>query len=474
MNNSFSHNHYDYLFRSVIWLIINIIVAVVLTQPSDINHIIFTILNVVSYVFCVWHWVKCSGSFLSLYVFFVLYTAVSNLGQSVLCLFSVPQEFLPLFDLVKFKWIFEEVRFQSLCSAALNLGTVLYVYRCSRVTSLEMRRESYSQLIPNRKSTYSLFLEVLLYVCLIYMAMNCLKMISMRQTMSYADFFEEGRGETASFFTSWLKYGVIALPLWAIFSKRKTTFVYASLGFFILALMLVGSRGLAIRYIAILMITLPIVSPNLFKKRYTVLWIAAAFVFFSFLSVISISRTESLSGGVFESDNAIGYNALATISEIGGAARPAALTIEANETSVPHHQTILVSLIRAVIPFSSRLPIVQRESFLLSDWVTEYAGSYWSGLGYSNIGELFMNYSWFGWVFMLFYGWFIAYAENTAYRNITKGKYLYAVILLTILTVQLVWARGEMCAFFGIWRSSIYFLVIGYFLAHGGEKKLSA
>lgn len=467
--SSIGKRHSAFLYRSTFWLVLNIMLASLLNQPTVINHNLLTTFNLISYILCIYHWMKSGGNFLSLYVFFILYTALCNLGQSMLYLFSVPQEFLPLYSVVDFKWIYEEVRFQSMCTAALNMGTVLYVYKTSRVASLAERREAYTNLSPKRKGNFSIF-EILLIICLVYVAINTITMINLRQTMSYADFFEEGRGETRNFLTGWIKYGAIALPLWALFTKRNTNFVYGALGFFIMGLMLVGARGLAIRYIAIVIITLPVIYPNLFKKKLTIVWMVLAFFSFSFLSVISTARKDSLSDGVFVSSNTIGYNALATISEIGGSARPAALTIQANSGETPHYQTILVSAVRAVIPFSSYLAIVQQQNIHLGDWVTDYAGSFWSGLGYSNIGETYMNYAWYGWMFMLFYGWFIAYAENTAYRRILNRKYLYAIVLLSVLTVHLVWARGQMSDYVGIWRSSIYILIIGYILKLGNKR----
>lgn len=443
-------------------MVINLLLVSFLPQPTDFNHYLFTILNIVSYTFCITHWLKCGGSFFSLYSFFILYTAFSNLSQSVLYLFNVSGNFLYLYSLVSFNWIFEVVRFESLCSAALNLGTVMYIYKSENVATLGMRQKAYANLVPVYNSRVKFF-EFLLSASLLYIVIVCLTMISMRRTMSYADFFAEGRGELNFFFSGWLKYGAIALPIWALFSKHRTTFVYLALGFFVIALLLVGSRGLAIRYIAIVLITLPITYPNLFKKRFTILWIVVAFVAFSFLSVISTSRKENLSGDAIQSGNSVGYNALATMSEIGGAARPAALTMEANENGMLHYQTILVSVVRAVIPLSSNLHIVQEHNISLAEWVTNYAGSYWSGLGYSDIGEVYMNYSWYGWIFMLFYGWFIAFAENTSYRLITKRKYLTPVVLLTILIVHLVWARGQISDFVGIWRSSLYLLILGLF-----------
>lgn len=459
MKQIIKHNHYASLYFSVVWMIISLIAYGWISDKSVTSHNILTWLNLCSYILCIYNWLKCGGRLLSLYVFFVTYTSLSNLGQPLLFSFGALQELLPLYTLVDFGGVVKALRFQCLCSAALNLGTVCYVYKASRLTSLGEQRQAYIALPQHPKNRS--WLDILLFACLSYILFMCLTMLTLRQTLGYADFFEMGRGEQQGIIVQLIKMGALVLPLWALYTKRHTNIVAGFLLSFIVLLMLVGSRGLAIRYVGVLLVTTPIVYPQYFKKRYWIIWTFVAFVGFSFLSIISANRTSNLSGDSFATEESLQFNALSTVSEMGMSAHPLVATIETNEGGTPHYQTILVSLIRALVPISSELEIVQSQNVHLADWVTEYVGSFSRGLGYSCIAEVYMNYGWFGWIFMFVYGYFIAYAECTAYRNIVKGKYLYAVVLLSILCVQIVWARGQFSDYVGTWRDAIYILILG-------------
>lgn len=128
-----------------------------------------------------------------------------------------------------------------------------------------------------------------------------------------------------------------------------------------------------------------------------------------------------------------------------------------------NYQTIFSTIIRAIIPLSSHIPSIKVNNVVLSEWITDYANNRSSGLGFSCIGELYVNFGQLGWIFMLLYGYFIAYAENESYKRIIRGDLLYPLVLLTFLCTMVPWARSEFVRCINVVRYGVY-LLIGKFL----------
>lgn len=449
----------SFIYFSILWLLLAIVIATNVVEPTDSAHNLFTILNLISYGLCFYYWISSGCRAVSIYTLFVAYCLLSNLGQSVLYLFFVPDELLFLYSFVSFEGIVKMLRFQYLCISGLALGTALYVSKTNRCVSLKEQQEAYTNSIPQSSQIDGL-LNVLLYVSLGYFVLVSVRLIVMRQTMTYSEIFDAGRGMEQNLITSFLKYFYALLPLYFIFKKKHTSFILIVLLFAVAAFMYSGARGLAIPSFCILLITAPLVKQKWFKKKYSIVWIVAAFVFFASLSFLSFARSMSV-GSRLDEDKTVLMYAASTVSEMGGSAIPAALTIEAVDNGSLHrYQSIASTLVRAAIPFSSGLTFIKESDFNLSDWITNYANSFYSGLGFSCIGELYMNYGWFAWIFMIFWGWFISYAENSAYKRLEKGKYLYALILLVIICTLVPWARGEFQRVQGVLRDSIYIAII--------------
>ena len=445
------------------WMLVSIIMAYAFTEGTVLMHNLFSILCMVSYFFCFRNWVRSGGRVVSLYTFFVFYMFLSNLGQSVLYLFMVPKELLTIFYRFSIDQIVPEIRFQLLCVSALNLGTCLYVGKSGVTVSLSQQVDTYKHLLPTKKK-YDTIFDVFLFASLAYFLLVCVRMIAMRQTMGYAEFFESGRGVGEGLLVNLAKFFSLTLTFWALFSKRHTTVIYVSLLLIIIVTNLVGARGLSISYIAILLIALPVTHPQWFKRRTIWIWAISGFLAFASLSIISTTRQSELSSDVLASEYGMGYNAMATVSEMGRSAGPTIYTMEADggEFRTP---SILVDLVRAFIPLSSRLSIVKENNFNLSDWVTDLTGNSNSGLGFSCVAEVFLNLGWFGWIIMIFHGYLIAYAENRAYRGIMVGRYAYAVCLLAILCSLIPWARGEFLRVIAALRYTLY-LVLYLWMSH--------
>lgn len=149
-----------------------------------------------------------------------------------------------------------------------------------------------------------------------------------------------------------------------------------------------------------------------------------------------------------------------TISEMGSSEIPAVYTIKYVNGGGFLYQTILYTLLHGFLPTSVMDVLgLSVHNVSLSTWVTEYANHTYSGLGYSFIAEAYMNYGKVGWIFVMIYGWFIAMAENSAYKRIIEGKYLYATVMLAILSQQIFYARANLVLIDTYYRYSVYILI---------------
>ena len=226
--------------------------------------------------------------------------------------------------------------------------------------------------------------------------------------------------------------------------------------------MLVGSRGLAIRYLALTLVFLPMTHPYLFAKKYIAIWIIGIMFGFAGLSVISASRSSALSLSGFNSSNSLLIGVFNTIDEMGNSARPAVLSMTEIDATLGHKQTILYTIVCGFIPFTSTIPYFQEQYIYLGEYLTNVVGSF-SGLGSSCIGECYLNYGWLGWIFMLFYGYAVAWGENTAYKKILRGDYLIALFLFAILSRQVAFGRSEFLRLAPLFRTIEIVFIITFF-----------
>ena len=447
---------------SLLWLIVSVIFSNLYLDNNEASHYIYTILCVISYVLCFKNWLKYGGRLISLYVFFVAYLMFCNLGQSILYICKVPLELLYLYFKIDVGEVANVLRFQYVCIAALNLGTTLYVSKPGNcVTQSELQSHYKNNQIRNTNRFNSIAIFILA-ISLLYLFYEGVQMLIMRQTMSYHDFFDSGRGESSNEFTRIVKFSALYFSMWAILKKKHVKLVYGCLIILVCIYMLTGARGLSITYIGILLLLVPISHGKLFQKRYVWAWIIGSVFAFSLLGVVGDNRND-LNVSIFSSDNSMGANIISTVAELGGSARPAVYAMEAANNGVFNYQTIFSTIIRAIIPLSSHIPSIKVNNVVLSEWITDYANNRSSGLGFSCIGELYVNFGQLGWIFMLLYGYFIAYAENESYKRIIRGDLLYPLVLLTFLCTMVPWARSEFVRCINVVRYGVY-LLIGKFL----------
>ncbi|MBR2032080.1 MAG: O-antigen polysaccharide polymerase Wzy [Alistipes sp.] len=461
-----SHNNTIWLFVSSCWLIFSLILAKIHENATTIEpHNVLVVANVVSYVLCLYGWIKSGNRVISIYLFFVAYLFFSTIAQSVLYALGFSWGIAQLYNEYTLQQMNEYLCFNLTCIAAFNMGTALVVYKKSNCVTMESLVKYYcSRRYANNGSAESAFLTILTAVVWIYEILFATRLLLMRQTMTYSEVYENA-SEVGGSLGSYISYIALFLALINILQKKNVKWMYACLLLTATIFMLVGTRSRSIVLISIILITLPMVKPQWFKKKYMIGWFGVAVLFFGGLSVITSSRSSQLGSNTsasmdtFEDVSPV----VSTMMEMGASAKTVVLTMEAVDAGFPHHQTILYSTLNAIIPGFNYTGVLANEYLQLAGWVTDYANSLFSGLGYSIIAEAYMNYGRYGWIFMILYGFILAYAEIFAYKKYRTGEYLIPVILLLLLSKNVFSVRGELALLIGYVRMAIYILIITLF-----------
>ncbi len=438
------------IYKGIVWLILGLLVNYIFNGASDSEHLVLVIYCFLSYCLCIYNWIKRGNRFTSIYILFVTYALFSNLGQSLIYLFAESQFPLIIYSSYTMESICEMLRFQGLCIAGLNLGTILHINNKSRVISNEELVLWYHRTPHNKHYADNYLLDTLLYISLFLVFIFANKQIIVRQSVSYNDLTSMGSISMLPRFAS------IALGFICIFRKRHKDIIIYSWIYFLLVFMIAGTRSTALPYLGALTITVPFVYPQVIKSKYIPLWALAAFIGFAFISVISSSRQSTLGSG-FEIDS-IWLSFVNTIQEMGGSARPVIETMHNPISGYP--QTILYNILLIFIP-SNLLDFVTPEAWHthLGTWINTLhsENNEW---GFSFLAETYLNFGELGCFFMILYGYILSFLENTSYKKIINGNYLFAACFLSILCRQIFFARGQFGLCIDFCRPSLYIFII--------------
>ncbi len=453
------------LVLSIIWFFISIIVVGFTKDSSSVVvHNTLVLLTILSYALCLYVWIKSGNRWMSLYVFFVLYMMFSNLGQSFISLFPNVSDFLVVYYEFNISSIIATLQFQLLCVSAFCCGTAFYLRKGTRTVTvgmqLDMVKNPRGRIRRNNKFLYYLFI-----VSLLYNLADAISFVLMRQNMGYGDAYvlrsESGEG-SMRLIMLWI---TVVLGYKYLFMRKHVGLILSSFISICVMYMLCGNRSLIIAFLAMLAVVSPLLYPHLFKKKYTVIWISLSVGLFAFLGFISDVRNDDFSAVAgYDASSSLLLSLAGIITEMGSAQYPLTITMEALNSGIPHHQTLLYFIITA---FSSSsicdMLGLGGEYLPLGEWASNYVGITSYGVGYSCIAEWFMNYGWFGFIFAFFYGYFITYAECKAYRDIYRGKFIYAIVLLAFLTHHIFYARSNMFYSLFFVRLGFLLLIANYF-----------
>lgn len=446
------------LISSVIWMFLALCANSIFADGiTERVHTILTLLCLLTYLIGIINWCKVGCRFLSAYVLFMLYAMFSTIGQPIAYLLNVSGELLSVYAFHSIVEVNRYLRFLLLCISGMNVGVAIALFKKRNCVGLDDQIKSYTH--NTFKSKYSQILNILTVISWSYVILNCLKMLVMRQSYGYAEFYDM-RVASNSMLDLLLSTTAVILFFWSVFHKKHTNILYVCVLITMFLYMIIGVRTQAISMLAILCICTPITHPQFFKKKFIPLWIVMAIFAFAGIGLIATFRTGTIGTSSFTTGNTLIDSLYETITEMGFSARTAILAMEAIDYGFPHHQTILTSIINGFIPFVSNLPLIQNETMHLAEWITDYAMSYNNGIGFCFIGEMYVNFGKLGWIFMIFYGWLVAFLENFAYKRIIKGKWLLAFCILFVLCEQIFYARGEMVLTMGDIRACVYISII--------------
>ena len=389
----------------------------------------------------------------------------SHLGQTLLYSFGVPEDLLSLYKWYDRDSITHMLGFHLMCPAALNLGTTIYFYRNGNFLSIHQQILNRTQVISDNKCHEPL-LDLVLIISLLFAAYKAVEFWTIRRTLSYADYFESRTVDGGFFVVVPLILSIVLSIRYVLIGKYRK-YIYSVWGAIILIYMIGGSRSAVIPYIGVFSVMLPMTHPHLFTRKKIFLWLVVVFFAFAMLSIISTNRTETVSTAVLASNQSILTSAMDTMAEMGGSALTTVLSIQAVDSGVlPHYQTNLFFILACILPASFVEFITGMDNIQLAAWITDYAGSNWSGLGYSCVAEAYVNYGTIGWIWFIVYGFVITWMECYAYKNIAKGNYFIPALFLYILASAIFYARAEIYSYQGAVRYCFYIWIIYMFLRH--------
>lgn len=451
-----------------LWLVIALFFYYGSDGSSMSYHNSMTWLALVSYIFSLACWLIRGNRMFSLFTLFVVYAIFSNLGQSLLYSFGLEIPLSKLYLNYSTQSLCTMLKYQYLCAAGFYFGVCMYLRFSYRNVTQYSVSDYYLNINPSKShTTLDSFLLVLLYVCLIAVFYFTIYQLIMRQSMSYDELYESRDLLHGPFV-----FGSIVLGLYFIFTKRHVSIVLLFWTWYILAYFMAGTRSMAIIYVGVLFLTLPIVKPNWFGRKTSYLWILVGVMGIAGLSVISELRTGTLGEMSSSSEMEMGMALFNSVAEMGASEYPTMITIDEIKMGFPHSQTILYHLLLGFFPASVlNLVVPSNWTIQLGTWATEAVASDYNELGYSWIAESYMNYGSFGWLFIAIYGWFIVMAENYSLRRIKNGQYLLALCLIALLCRQIFFARGQISLCLPFYRNSIYLLIISLIFYHPIQKR---
>lgn len=448
------------ILPAVFILFVSAILALLLSAPSEFNHAMLTIAITLCYALNIYNWKQSGNSLLSIYCLFLIYAYLSSTGQCILYMFHAPSILLSIYRNFGLDSVCLMLRFHLLCAAGMLLGGTLGTSQIIRdeVSIPQIQNSSKEEKKENR---YEIIFTLLMFVSYLMMLSFAIYQIQQRQVLGYSDYYnmEEKQRMPEQF-----NLLAVSLGVRAIFRKKyvKTTYFFWSL--YVLLFFVAGTRSTAIVYVAAFIAMLPKSYPELFKKKFALMWLIIILFLFGLISVTSTYRTGSLTNiSLAASNSGFWINIINTISEMGGAARPAIYTMKWIDGGGAHYQTLIYTILHGIIPTNVLSLFGSSWSVQLGRWINEYAGAIGTQYGYSFIAEMYMNYGWFGFVFLIFYGWLIAYGERKAYSMGVNGNAFFAGVIIALLGRQVFFARANLGLILSFYRNSIY-LATGWFI----------
>ena len=427
---------------SYVWFVASILVALMVDGIAFLSHAFLVICVSLSYLICIFSWIKCGSRALSLYSFFLAYSFLCNCAQPLLYIFNVPVEFLNTYGILSLEEVSYSLRFQFVCIAALNLGNSLALQKkkyCMSTKEMELWYKSVDNSpTKNDKLLYKLMLVLLLGT--LYATYDLAKV---RGSMTYQEWSYGGSDNVQNHF--YFSYFFCFLSLRSVLRKQHVLFIYICWLFFVVLFMMLGLRSTAIPYLSLFLIVLPLTNGNFFRKKYIPVWLLGGFFSIILMGIISAGRyQERVDLSTVDTSQGVRFMFYSAMSDVGSPGKTLGMTMKMCDNGVPKYQSILYSVVTVIphrvfkIPFPENEPLSSPGAYL-----SNVAGM--EGYGFSFLSEAYYNLGWFGWLFILLYGFLIARMENMAYYDVMRKGNFFKLTFLLYLTKQIFFARGDFC-----------------------------
>ena len=429
------------------------------------------VLVVLMYAWSLIAWLVSGHRFVCVYVFFLLYAFTSNAGQTLIHILNPHgvYAFTDVYAEVSTGVMCRMLLFQLLCIAFLNLGALLgarnSLMAVPKVTNPIQAREK-----PIAAWTHILFLGSGAII-----ALDAMSSFFVRRSMSYADMYATSDSVT----NTYILFMFAATSFYVLYNIQKRYFKWYVFAYALVAVMyfIAGMRTKAIPLIFTLLLVLYLRVPRVFAKRYLWIFIPLLFLFFAISGATAFARTAAM-GTVSYGDllqQGVGYMAEQSIYEMGMSAKTICTTFSAfDHGTVVHEQTILYSLILAIIPrpLLNMIGITAPSIGSLSAFAT---GGNASGAGYSFIAEFYFDFGIYAFLPMLLYGYLITAVERRADDSVKQGRFLFASIVYAILCKQIFFARASFDLIYNYLRNGFYVFLIWFFISgviKGGKLRI--
>lgn len=434
----------------------------VLSESEYLFTLQIVLLMVYAWAFIAWG--LAGHRYCCIYILFLLYSFTSNAGQVFINLIDPTGEYLysNLYSMST-SVLCQIMIFQSACISFLNFGALCGAHRRLKKRFICNDGNARQEFLEETNHQYSMLAKALFVVVCVLVLFDAISYVSIRRVLSYAQATSSAQDAPLGTYVLYT-FSVLAFYLLFKANGRKLRNLLMFILFIAALYFLAGKRTAALPLICCIIIVCREKYPQMFKKKNIPLFVVGSFLLLSLSSIVVIIRTGSIGSVLVSSAASSGVLQLAkqAIYEMGMAARCIGTTISAfSSGNVVHEQTILYSLILAIVPrpLLEGIGISAPAIGSLSAFAT---GSNTSGAGFSFIAEFFFDFGLYACIPIMIYGFVIAIIEAKADDALKAGKLFFAAVVYTILCKQVFFARGQFDYLYNFLRNSVYLAVLWY------------
>lgn len=458
----------QYYSKGTTYKIISGIIAVVLTIYAFVSwkitgntasdaflHNQF-ILVIGVYIWSFVAWGATGHRYSCIYIVFLIYTFTSNAGQMLIKLIDPNgvYSFVNMFEGFSNASLCKVCIFQAMFVACMNFGAIVGAGSYLEKGQIEVLRINDNN---TQKSILFKFVFAGLFILVLY---DAISFTFLRRSVTYA----EGYGSASNLGTYSL-YAFSVLMFYEMFKAdgKRLRNLLIVVGAISALYFLNGTRSKALPLLGCMLVIMRIKYPKLFRFRNLLIASPVVLLLISLGSAIAFARTGtlgSLSLISIVSEKGILYMVKQGIYEMGMSARTIATTIsEFERGSMAHEQTILYSLILAIIP-RPLLEMIGISAPAIGALSTFATGGSASGAGFSCVAEFFFDFGLWASIPSFIYGFVITRLEGKASDGLKYGRFIFAAIVYTILCKQIFFARGQFDYVYNYLRNTFYIILI--------------